>query len=77
MIPCFPKRLDYGGSSGAARPEAAHAALAPRQLRTQAEGKVERLGVVRVLLLGLLRLPAFVLVAVVPMAVSLWEGSLA
>lgn len=45
--------------------------------RTNAEERMARLGVSVVLPLGLLVLPAFVLVAVVPMAVSLWEGSLA
>ena len=45
--------------------------------RTNAEERMARLGVSVVMPLGLLVLPAFVLVAVVPMAVSLWEGSLA
>lgn len=45
--------------------------------RTTAEERMARLGVSVVMPLGLLVLPAFVLVAVVPMAVSLWEGSLA
>jgi tight adherence protein B len=45
--------------------------------RTSAEERMARLGVSVVMPLGLLVLPAFVLVAVVPMAVSLWEGSLA
>jgi len=45
--------------------------------RTDAEERMARLGVSVVMPLGLLVLPAFVLVAVVPMAVSLWEGSLA
>lgn len=45
--------------------------------RTNAEERMARLGVAVVMPLGLLVLPAFVLVAVVPMAVSLWEGSLA
>ena len=44
--------------------------------RTNAEERMARLGVSVVMPLGLLVLPAFVLVAVVPMAVSLWEGSL-
>lgn len=43
--------------------------------RTNAEERMSRLGVSVVMPLGLLVLPAFVLVAVVPMAVSLWEGS--
>jgi tight adherence protein B len=50
----------------------AHAALARRRLRAEAEEKVERLGVALVLPLGLLVLPAFVLIAVVPMALALW-----
>ena len=45
--------------------------------RTNAEERMARLGVSVVMPLGLLVLPAFVLVAVVPMAVSLWQGSLA
>jgi tight adherence protein B len=45
--------------------------------RTNAEELMARLGVSVVMPLGLLVLPAFVLVAVVPMAVSLWEGALA
>lgn len=45
--------------------------------RTDAEERMARLGVSVVMPLGLLVLPAFVLVTVVPMAVSLWEGSLA
>ena len=45
--------------------------------RTDSEERMARLGVSVVIPLGLLVLPAFVLVAVVPMAVSLWEGSLA
>lgn len=45
--------------------------------RTSSEERMARLGVSVVMPLGLLVLPAFVLVAVVPMAVSLWEGSLA
>lgn len=44
--------------------------------RIDAEERMARLGVSVVMPLGLLVLPAFVLVAVVPMAVSLWEGSL-
>lgn len=44
--------------------------------RTSAEERMAHLGVSVVMPLGLLVLPAFVLVAVVPMAVSLWEGSL-
>jgi tight adherence protein B len=45
--------------------------------RTDSEERMARLGVSVVIPLGLLVLPAFVLVAVVPMAVSLWEGSFA
>lgn len=45
--------------------------------RTNSEERMARLGVSVVMPLGLLVLPAFVLVAVVPMAVTLWEGSLA
>ena len=44
--------------------------------RPNAEDRMARLGVSVVMPLGLLVLPAFVLVAVVPLAVSLWEGSL-
>ena len=43
--------------------------------RTNAMEKVERLGVSVVLPLGLLVLPGFVLVAVVPMALGLWAGT--
>ncbi len=45
--------------------------------RTNTEERLARLGVSVVMPLGLLVLPAFVLVAVVPMAVALWEGSFA
>ena len=43
--------------------------------RTNAMEKVERLSVSVVLPLGLLVLPGFVLVAVVPMALGLWAGT--
>ena len=43
--------------------------------RTDAMEKVERLGVAVVLPLGLLVLPGFVMVAVVPMALGLWAGT--
>jgi tight adherence protein B len=46
-------------------------------VRTDAENRVQRLGVAVVLPLGLLVLPAFVMVAIVPLAVSLWSGALA
>lgn len=54
----------------------AHATLVRRRLRTDAQEKVERLGVALVLPLGLLVLPAFVLIAVVPMALALWSGGM-
>ena len=50
----------------------AHATLLRRRMRTHAQEKVERLGVALVMPLGLLVLPAFVLIAVVPMALGLW-----
>lgn len=54
----------------------AHATLLRRRMRTQAQEKVERLGVTLVMPLGLLVLPAFVLIAVVPMALGLWGGGI-
>lgn len=54
----------------------AHAVLLRRRLRTVAQEKVERLGVALVLPLGLLVLPAFVLIAVVPMALALWGSGM-
>jgi len=54
----------------------AHAALVRRRLRTDSQEKVERLGVALVLPLGLLVLPAFVLIAVVPMALGLWGSGM-
>lgn len=45
-------------------------------LRTDSEERLATLGVSVVVPLGLLVLPAFVVVAVIPMAVGLWQGSL-
>jgi len=50
--------------------------LVRRRLRTDSQEKVERLGVALVLPLGLLVLPAFVLIAVVPMALGLWGSGM-
>jgi len=54
----------------------AHSGLVRRRNRSVAKEKVERLGVAVVLPLGLLVLPAFVLMAVVPMALALWGNGL-
>jgi len=53
---------------------AAHSALRREQSKSDAREKVQKLGVHVVLPLGLLVLPAFVLIAVAPMALSLWQG---
>jgi tight adherence protein B len=53
------------------------AALERDRARTDAEHRLGRLGVTVVVPLGLLVLPAFVMVAIVPMAVGLWSGVLA
>lgn len=50
----------------------ASAALARDTARTAAEERLQRLGVAVVLPLGLLVLPAFVMLAIVPMALGLW-----
>jgi len=54
----------------------AHAQLWRERVRSDAQERVERLGVMLVVPLGLLVLPAFVLIAVVPMALALWGGNL-
>jgi len=51
------------------------AALNRDLARTDAEDRLQRLGVAVVLPLGVLVLPAFVLLAVVPMALILWDGA--
>ncbi len=56
---------------------AAHSALRREQSKSDAREKVQKLGVHVVLPLGLLVLPAFVLIAVAPMALSLWQGGIA
>jgi hypothetical protein len=45
-------------------------------MRTETEEKVERWGVALALALGLLVLSAFVLIAVVQVALALWGGNL-
>lgn len=52
------------------------AALNRDVARTDAEYRLQRLGVAVVLPLGLLVLPAFVMLAIVPMAIGLWSGVL-
>jgi tight adherence protein B len=54
----------------------AHAQLWRERVRSEAQERVERLGVLLVVPLGLLVLPAFVLIAVVPMAIALWGDNL-
>lgn len=51
------------------------AALNRDLARTDAEHRLQRLGVAVVVPLGILVLPAFVLLSVVPMAVILWDGA--
>jgi len=52
------------------------AALDRDVARADAEHRLQRLGVAVVMPMGLLVLPAFVVLAVVPMAVGLWSGAL-
>lgn len=52
----------------------ARAALDRDVARADAEDRLQRLGVAVVVPLGLLVLPAFVVLAVVPLAVDLWSG---
>jgi tight adherence protein B len=51
------------------------AARARDILRSDAEERIQRLGVAVVLPLGVLVLPAFVMVAIIPMAIGLWQGA--
>lgn len=55
----------------------AHGALDRDRARTDAEHRLQRLSVAVVVPMGLLVLPAFVVLAVVPMAVGLWSGVIA
>jgi tight adherence protein B len=55
----------------------ASAAVRRERTRIDAHEKVQKLGVHVVLPLGLLVLPAFVLIAVAPMALGLWHGGFA
>jgi len=55
----------------------ANAALRRERTRIEAHEKVQKLSVHVVLPLGLLVLPAFVLIAVAPMALGLWQGGFA
>ena len=52
-----------------------HAAHRRRVARSDALRSVGELGVAVVLPLGLLVLPGFVLVAIVPMALGIWSGA--
>jgi tight adherence protein B len=53
-----------------------HAKLQRDIARQEGTASVHRLGVAVVLPLGLLVLPAFVLIAVVPTALAMWSGAL-
>lgn len=55
----------------------AQGALDRDRARSDAEHRLQRLGVAVVVPMGLLVLPAFVVLAVVPMAVGLWSGVVA
>lgn len=53
-----------------------HAGLRREQVRVDAHERVQKLAVHVVLPLGLLVLPAFVLIAVAPVALGLWQGGI-